>query len=168
MTNSPRASEKSAETTVVSVPIGGLATATSGGSLRTFLGSCVGLALYDRRLKIAGLAHVVLPAANAESALPGKYANTAVPALVTALTTLANGRRLQLAARLVGGATMFAFQSGPTVGEQNVEALELSLRDAGIPIVARDCGSGKGRRMTFDVSSGQITVESLGLEPKHL
>ena len=63
---------------------------------------------------------------------------------------------------------MFAFQSGPTVGEQNVEALELSLRDAGIPIVARDCGSGKGRRMTFDVSSGQITVESLGLEPKHL
>lgn len=152
----------------ISVPIGGFATASCEGSLRTFLGSCVGLAVYDRRLKIAGLAHVVLPTAPAESTLPGKYADSAVPALIAALTSLAAGRRLQLTARLVGGAKMFAFQTGPTVGEQNVQALEKALDLAGIPVVSRDCGGGKGRRMTLEAANGQITIETLGAAPKYL
>ena len=31
------------------------------GSMRTLLGSCIGIALYDRKLKLLGLAHIVLP-----------------------------------------------------------------------------------------------------------
>lgn len=150
------------------VPIGGLATARRSGSLRTFLGSCVGLALYDRRLQLAGLAHVVLPDSSGNGSPPGKYADTAVVALVAELSALAGSQTLRLTARLVGGATMFAFQSGPPVGELNVEALEKFLKQADIPIVARDCGGGHGRRMTLDIASGQITIESVGNAPKQL
>lgn len=153
---------------VVSVPIGGLATGRQRGILRTFLGSCVGLALYDRRRHLAGLAHIVLPDSAGSGTPPGKYADTAVPALVAELTALAGGEQPRLTARLIGGAKMFAFQSGPAVGDQNVEALEKLLEAAGIPVVARDCGGRKGRRMTLDISSGQITIESVGNPTKFI
>ncbi len=46
------------------------------------LGSCIGLALIDRRAGVCGLAHVVLPHGDgAPGDTPGKWANTAVPAL---------------------------------------------------------------------------------------
>ncbi len=159
---------KPGEASVVSVPIGGLATASGTGSLRTFLGSCVGVAIYDRRLRLGGLAHVVLPDSQGNDLQPGKYADTAVPFLVDELTRLARGAELRLTARLVGGAKMFAFQTGPTVGDRNVAALEACLATAGIPIVARDCGGSKGRHMTIEIPSGQITVESVGMPPTFL
>lgn len=168
MTASGEAGADASGVAVISVPIGGLATAAGSGGLRTFLGSCVGVVLYDRRLMLAGLAHVVLPDSLGKETPPGKYADTAVPALVAELTTLAGGKPLRLTARLIGGAKMFAFQTGPTVGDQNTAALEASLALAGIPIVARDCGGSKGRRMTLDITSGRITVESVGLPPTYL
>jgi len=153
---------------VVSVPIGGLATGRQAGSLRTFLGSCVGLALYDRRRQLAGLAHIVLPDSAGTGTPPGKYADTAVPALVAELTALAGGEQPRLTARLIGGAKMFTFQSGPAVGDQNVEALEKLLDEAGIPVIARDCGGSKGRRMTLDISNGKIAIESVGTSTKFI
>ena len=44
-----------------SIPMGEISVARNDGTLRTLLGSCLGVALYDRRLKLGGLAHVVLP-----------------------------------------------------------------------------------------------------------
>ena len=43
------------------VRMGEIAVATSEGVLRTLLGSCIGLVLYDRRARAGGLAHIVLP-----------------------------------------------------------------------------------------------------------
>jgi chemotaxis protein CheD len=168
MTSPGSSPTESAPAAPISVPIGGLAAARSPGILRTFLGSCVGLALYDRRLLIGGLAHVVLPDSSGNGSPPGKYADTAVPALVAELQSLAVGRPLRLTARLVGGAKMFAFQSGPAVGDLNVDALEKLLRQADIPVMARAVGGSKGRRMTLDVTSGQITIESVGDPPSFL
>lgn len=167
--NSPEAfTAHSTPASTLMVPIGGLETARSPRCLRTFLGSCVGVALYDRRLHLGGLAHVVLPDSAGHGSPPGKYADTAVAALVSELKALAGSQPLRLTARLVGGAKMFAFHAGPAVGEQNVEALEILLKQANIPIIARDCGGSKGRRMTLDIASGQITIESVGDTPKYL
>ena len=44
-----------------SVRMGEMQVGGNGDTLRTLLGSCIGLALYDRRRKIGGLAHIVLP-----------------------------------------------------------------------------------------------------------
>ena len=52
------------------------------------LGSCIGLALLDKRAAVAGLAHVVLPAAEGRGGSPGKFADTAVEALIADLLGL--------------------------------------------------------------------------------
>lgn len=145
--------------------MGELATAQGAGVLRTLLGSCLGVALYDRRLKIAGLAHVVLPKSNGATELPGKYADTAIPELLRRMAALATGEFLRPTAKLAGGANMFAATSAPgTIGEQNGAAVEALLAAHRVPIVARHLGGEQGRRMSLDTSTGLVTIEIVGSE----
>ncbi|HEX5780599.1 MAG TPA: chemotaxis protein CheD, partial [Solirubrobacteraceae bacterium] len=50
------------------------------------LGSCIGLALVDRKMGIAGLAHIVLPQSQGHgTANPRKFADLAVPDMLSEL-----------------------------------------------------------------------------------
>ena len=123
-----------------SLGIGEIGTARENGILRTFVGSCVGLAIYDQRRRVAGLAHIMLPNSKGAGTPVGKYADTAIPEMIRLLEGLAKGGPLRLSAKMVGGAKMFAFQSGVTIGDQNVAAIDRILDGLGIPVLARDCG----------------------------
>lgn len=153
---------------IAPIGMGQIGVARERGTLRTFLGSCVGLALYDRRQRIAGLAHIVLPDstgpghAPSRTATPGKYADTAVMETICQLERLSEGLPLKLTAKLAGGARMFPFQTGMTIGDQNVAAIEHLLTARGIAIVARSCGGEHGRRMAIDVATGIVTIETAG------
>ena len=150
---------------VAPIGMGQIGVARESGTLRTFLGSCVGLALYDRRRRIAGLAHIVLPDSRGQGTPPGKYADTAIKETIRLLRELADGEPHKLTAKLAGGAKMFPFQTGTTIGDQNVMAVEQLLAAEGIAIVARACGGEHGRRMALDVASGVVTIETVGVTP---
>jgi len=145
-----------------SIAIGQIGVAKGGGVLRTFVGSCVGLVLHARSQQAAGLAHVMLPSSHGSGSPPGKYADTAVAETLRLLREAVGEQPLACTAKLVGGATMFAFQSGIPIGEQNVLALEKILLDLGIPITGRLCGGQHGRRLIVDVVTGVVTVETAG------
>lgn len=132
--------------------------------LRTLLGSCIGLILYDLRNQVGGLAHVVLPNSNGQNATPGKYADTAVTELLRQIEVL-GGRPRQLSAKLTGGANMFATSGPSSIGDQNLAAVEQLLKTAGIPVMARHCGGRVGRRVAFEVDTGRVTVEMVGSAP---
>lgn len=146
-----------------SIAMGAIGCGRETGTLRTFLGSCVGLALFDARLRVAALAHIVLPDSRGEGTPPGKYADTAIPEAIALLRKLAGGGSLRLSAKIAGGAKMFAFQTGLTIGDQNVLAVEERLLALEIPVLGRSCGGDKGRRMTVDIANGAVTVERMGL-----
>lgn len=132
--------------------------------LRTLLGSCIGLILYDLRNQVGGLAHVVLPNSNGQVSTPGKYADTAVSELLRQIEEL-GGRPRQLSAKLTGGANMFATSGPSSIGDQNLTAVEQLLKIAGIPVLARHCGGRAGRRVAFEVETGRVTVEMVGSAP---
>jgi chemotaxis protein CheD len=144
------------------IGMGEIGVAQGDGSLRTFVGSCVGLAMYCQREKVAGLAHIVLPDSKGKGEPAGKYADTAIPETIRLLEKLVGRHGLRLSAKMVGGAKMFAFQKGTTIGDQNIAAVERILRDCGIPVLARCCGGEKGRRVSLDVGTGAIRVETMG------
>ena len=144
-----------------SIRMGEWAVAKDNGVLRTLLGSCIGLALYDGNHKVAGLAHVVLPRSSGETDVPGKFVDTAVPLLLQEMKRLV-GRTITPTARIVGGANMFATDVVRTIGHQNIEASEQMLDQMGIPIIGRHCGGEKGRRMTVNTANGLITIEIVG------
>jgi chemotaxis protein CheD len=127
------------------------------------LGSCIGLALLDRRLGIAGLAHIVLPQSQARmNENPNKFADLAVPQLLAELDAL-GARRIRLAAVLVGGASMFSVTSSSLeVGPRNEAAVRELLAAQRIPIVAEATGGSRGRTMRVDVARGGVTVREAG------
>jgi chemotaxis protein CheD len=150
---------------VNSLPMGEIAVARAGTTLRTLLGSCLGLALYERRLQVGALAHIVLPSSVGAQGSPGKFADTAVPAMLARLHELTNGNRLRLEAKIAGGANMFAASDvGNTVGVQNTQAVERVLGEYRIPIAGRHCGGEQGRKMLFDLTTGVVTIDVVGAE----
>lgn len=130
------------------------------------LGSCVAIVLHDARAGIGGLAHVLLPneALSARHSVPGKFAATAVPAMLTRMHEL--GARNDIAARLVGGASMFAAlipNSGPSLGSRNVIAARAACAANGVKVVGEDVGGSHGRSVYFDVRDGLLLVRSLAV-----
>jgi chemotaxis protein CheD len=147
------------------VKMGGIAVSQREGILRTLLGSCVGVALYERRFKLAGLAHIVMPDSTGREPSLGKYADTAIPETIRQMAILAFGAKLSLTAKIAGGANMFSHvtpNNTNTVGQQNILAVEMALANFQIPIVARHLGGTIGRRMVVDVGSGNVQVHMVG------
>ena len=147
------------------VRMGELATSAVAGDVLVSLGlgSCIGLALLDRRTGVAGLAHVVLPASGgngADNVL--KFADHAVPELVDRVVA-AGGRRLRLEAALVGGASMFATSSSALeVGQRNEAAVRDQLKTLRIPVIAAETGGTRGRTMRVHVDDVRVTVREAG------
>ena len=146
-----------------SLPMGQFAVLRTSGHLRTLLGSCLGLALYDRRVKVAALGHIVLPDSQGRGDPPGKYADTAVPAMIRHMQKMAEDETLKLAAKIAGGANMFVGNDARnTIGVQNIEAVERILEGLRIPIIGRHCGGEQGRRMQLDAATGAVTIDIVG------
>ena len=125
------------------VRMGELATSAVAGDVLVSLGlgSCIGLALFDRRTGVAGLAHIVLPASTGNAAAGSyKFADIAVPELIERVVA-AGGRRSMLEAALVGGASMFAVSNATLeVGVRNEAAVRDLLAAQRINVVAAETG----------------------------
>ena len=125
------------------------------------LGSCIGLALYDKYSKVSGLIHFMLPASNGKKNT-AKYADTGIPFLIEEMVK--NGaKKRNIVAKLVGGAKMFSFgeeNSVMNIGKRNSKAAKEILKDEGIKIVAEDIGEDFGRTMRFYSETGDVLVTS--------
>jgi chemotaxis protein CheD len=149
------------------VHMGELAISTTPGDelVALGLGSCIGLAVVDRRAGAAGLAHIVLPEAAGRPGpgTPHKFADHAVPALIDGLVEQ-GASRVFMQAVLVGGASMFG-DGAPgalDVGGRNAAAVRSLVAERRIPVVAEAVGGSRGRTITVDVAGGGVTVREAG------
>jgi Chemotaxis protein; stimulates methylation of MCP proteins len=134
------------------------------------LGSCVGIALYDARKKIGGLAHIMLPDSTKvkKNENVAKFADTGIDELIRQMER-AGASRSALTAKIAGGAQMFAFSSSNDmlrIGDRNVEATKIKLSELGIRILAEDTGLNYGRTIEFYPETGMLLIKSVGKEIK--
>jgi chemotaxis protein CheD len=129
------------------------------------LGSCVAITLYAGDSGVGSMAHVMLPMSHDSQHImvPGKYADTAVTHMVSAM-----GSRgitpSQLVAKIAGGADMFAGQfngKGRGIGARNILSARKVLDKLGVPLVAQDVGGTTGRTVEFSTETGLMTVRAL-------
>lgn len=128
------------------------------------LGSCIGLALVDEQHGVLGLAHILLPASrDGAGPAPGKFADTAVPALIDRMVRLGAVKRA-FEAILVGGAQMFSFgaKSQLDIGARNEEATRKALQLQGIPVRAAATAGNKGRTVNVYVGHRAVTAKEAG------
>jgi chemotaxis protein CheD len=146
----------------VTVKMAEMEVVADGRVLKTVLGSCVGVLLHDPDRKVSGLAHIMLPARRHDDEASGKYADSAIPALLERLAS--SGVRFSaLQALLIGGAQMFPMGNASiaSIGDQNVQAARRVLSERKIPIVFEDTGGTAGRSVMFDNATGKVAVKTL-------
>ncbi|MFZ2538365.1 MAG: chemotaxis protein CheD [Oscillospiraceae bacterium] len=151
---------------MVTVGISDLAVVGADDTLVTYaLGSCVGICLYDNVNKIAGLAHIMLPA-SAASTVNGsemRFADTAIPMLIKKMS-IAGAKTIYLKAKIAGGAQMFVVDKNSlisNIGGRNVAAVKDVLQKLRIQIIAEDTGKNYGRTLYFNGLNGAVRIKSV-------
>jgi len=125
------------------------------------LGSCIGLTLYDKDRHIGAMVHVMLPDSTGRTDRPGKYADTAIPLLISKLTE-AGCHKASLVAKMAGGACMFEyFGNNLNIGERNAQQVRAVLTANHIRLAAEEVGGKAGRTVAFfPGEGGKVTVRS--------
>jgi chemotaxis protein CheD len=140
---------------------GQLAVVKASGVVRTILGSCVAVVLYDGRGRVAGVNHFLLPGPAADGADKLRHGPDAIQALIAAV--LAEGVTGRLNAAIYGGgAVVDALTRDFSIGDANIQTARRSLAGAGIPIVDEDTGGSRGRKIELALPACRVRVRYIG------
>lgn len=134
--------------------------ATAPCAIKTLLGSCVAVCLWDAEARVGGVVHYLLPQGREGRAETGRYGNLAIPALIRATCAL-GGSVGALKAKIFGGAKVLPGLkpvNGPSLGDSNIAAARELLAAQNVPVVASDVGGERGRRLLFHVEDGSAWV----------
>jgi len=129
------------------------------------LGSCVGIVLYDPSSHVSGMSHVMLPKMGQKQDKIGKYADTAIPALLEEMKN-AGANLSHIQAKLAGGASLFDFQDDNLqIGFRNAQAVKEKLKEYRINIINEDLGGNRGRTITFYPDSKDLRIKMVKKGP---
>ena len=137
------------------------------------LGSCIGLIAFDPDAHVAGMVHVMLPAAFKDKPVdkPGKFADTGIPEMLKLLKE-AGALQQRLIYAYAGGAQVFKYGAGASstldVGARNTTAVEEHLKKLGARVVAKEVGGSAGRTVLFDTATGEVRVRTVAAGEKLL
>ncbi len=139
--------------------------ASRTGTLITHaLGSCIGICLYDPKIKLGALIHIMLPL-NMETGRTNtmKYADTGIRETVKQMESR-GASRLRITAKIAGGAQMFEMTGGTlgSIGQRNIECVHMVLKQARIPLLKENVGGQIARTLLFDVETGIAYIRSHG------
>lgn len=123
--------------------------------VRTVVGSCVAVCMWDRQLRYGGMNHFLHPATHDPDTATPRFGNVATAALLKIMEE-AGCRRKDLVAQISGGASPDGTAS--SIGEENVKAARDMLERKGIPVVSEDVGGSMGRKIVFDTGTGELVV----------
>lgn len=132
--------------------------------ITTILGSCAALVLWDRRLKIGGMNHYLLPEGTETGPNRLRYGNVANPELLRELIALGCTTK-NLQAKVFGGSSAFSANPTQSVGTRNSELAEEFLRKEGIPLIAKDVCGKRGRKLVFHTDDGATFIKDFA-EPQ--
>ena len=131
------------------------------------LGSCVGLTLYEPRLRIGGLIHCMLPLSKIDPARalerPCMFTDTGVPLLLTTLIGMGAEKR-NLIAKVAGAASLLDNNGSFNIGERNQVILRKLLWKNQILIQGEETGGTKARTMSLNMENGVTMLRSGGVE----
>jgi len=132
------------------------------------LGSCCGVVLFEKRTKIAGMVHILLPKSTEvnDASNKAKFADTGIRLLHQRITDAIKPLKPVLVAKMAGGAHMFGGvmnkSSSLNVGERNVKSCKETLLMLHIPLVAEDTLGTYGRTIIYDPATDQLLIKTAG------
>ncbi|MCD6288300.1 MAG: chemotaxis protein CheD [Candidatus Hydrogenedentes bacterium] len=124
--------------------------------VRTVLGSSVTVCIWDRRRRYGGINHFLYPSIKDPSLATPKYGNVAVPALIRIMKEEGCSSS-DLVAQIFGGADPKGSKD-TELGVKNVDIARRALSAHKIAVISEDVGGVMGRKIIFDIGSGEAAV----------
>jgi chemotaxis protein CheD len=133
----------------------------------TVLGSCVSACVRERKLKIGGMNHFMLPldhsggtSAWAENLVSSatRYGNVAMERLINDIMRL-GGQRENLEFKVIGGGKVLDMTLD--VGGRNAQFVRDYLKTEGFAITAEDLGDTFARKLYYRPATGKLRVKRL-------
>lgn len=130
--------------------------------IRTILGSCVAICLWDQAQRVGGMNHFLLPCSIENKPTSLRFADVATTTLLAKLQRIGCHMR-NLQAKIFGGSSMFQSQNrySSSLGARNVAAALDLLKSAGIRVVAHETGGTQGRKIVFNTDDGLVWSRKL-------
>ena len=141
---------------------GQLAAARAPSAIKTILGSCIAVCLWDEQARVGGMNHYLLPYGSGRSETPDRFGNCAIPRLIDAVAQH-GGQRETMRAKVFGGAALItaSTRAATRIGLQNACIAYELLELAGIPVLSRDVGGERGRKIVFHTDTGSVSLWEL-------
>ena len=124
--------------------------------LRTVVGSCVAVCLWDKDKKCGGMNHFVKPRTTEQAEATPVYGNVGIAALLKMMED-AGCNRANVVAQVLGGGAPEG-EAGTTLGNRNVAAARETLERKRIRIISEETGGHVGRKIAFDTGTGELAV----------
>ena len=125
--------------------------------IMTTLGSCIAACLWDRRARVGGLNHFLLPEGSGDS---GRYGAYAMELLINELIKC-GATRSTLEAKVFGGGRIIGGLETMAIGERNTRFVLDYLATEHIPVVSKDVLDVYPRKVCFLPASGKAMVKRL-------
>jgi chemotaxis protein CheD len=131
------------------------------------LGSCLGITVYDFRLKRAGLLHCMLPDSSMDrgkaAGNPFLYVDSGMKVLLDDFFRNSS-RKNDLIIRVAGGSSSKKNEEEDffQIGRRNFVSLRKYLWNEGLMLKAYDVGGYGSRTVTLEVENGKMLIKSAG------
>jgi chemotaxis protein CheD len=128
--------------------------------IKTVLGSCVAVVIYDKVKKFGGLVHYLLPV-SPDKTVSTKYGDVGVPTLINKFYN-AGSVKTDLEVSILGGSFIIFDRSEIFfIGDKNIDIAQQIVKQNGLRIKVMNVGGEKGRKVAFDTASNQLAVRTL-------
>lgn len=135
------------------------------------LGSCVGIAIYDKVAQVGGLLHFMLPNSSVDptraSEHPYIFADIGIPRLLESANELgAKNQRLKVI--VAGGAQIFSQSGLFSIGDRNYSTVQKIFSNNDISIDHQEVGGYENRKIKLSIESGIVWLITAGMGEKQV
>jgi chemotaxis protein CheD len=129
----------------------------------TILGSCIAVTIYNKRLKLGGICHAMLPRSPfAKEHSVFRYADSSILYMLNKFTTMGI-KKDEMEIKLLGGADVIdrINEDTASIGRKNIDiALEI-IKNESLHLVISDVGGRMGRKVHFYTHTGKILLKRI-------
>jgi chemotaxis protein CheD len=157
----PHATAERSPADLAYVPPGRLLATTDPKPLTTIVSSGAVVCVWDPISGVGGMAHFLLPEVGAAPAAQ-RFGDVALKTLFDDAQKLGAPER-RLRAKVYGGSAPPIATEGSHLGDRNIEAALSFLKARLIPVIEKEAGGARARKIVFDPKAGTAEVTSIGL-----
>ena len=137
-----------------------------GAILTTYsLGSCLGITVYDPRVKAGGLLHIMLPTSTLDpskaQSRPSMFVDSGLELLLRETGKFGLTRERAIAC-VAGGAQFLDTKGFFNIGKRNYESLKEAFQQQGLRIHAESVGGLISRSLFLYLDTGEVRIKVSG------